>query len=40
MSRTIAGNLLVARRKLKYNLFVGVVSGTVNIVADFCPDSI
>lgn len=34
--RTIAGNLLVAQRKLKYNMFVAVFSGTVNIIADFC----
>lgn len=34
--RIIAGNLLVTQRKLKYNMFVAVLSGLVNIIADFC----
>lgn len=33
--RTIAGNILVTQRKLKFNLFVGIVSSVVNIVADY-----
>lgn len=32
--RTIAGNLTVTQRKLGFNLFVAVFSGSVNIVAD------
>lgn len=32
--RTIAGNLLVTQRKLKYNMFVAIFSGTLNIVLD------
>lgn len=33
--RTIAGNLLVAQRKLKYNTFVAVISGGLNIILDY-----
>lgn len=33
--RIISGNLLVTQRRLKYNLLVAVVSGGVNIIADF-----
>ena len=32
--RVLAGNLLVTARKLKFNLFVAVISGTLNIIAD------
>ena len=32
--RTIAGNLLVTQRKLKFNSIVAVVSGILNIIAD------
>lgn len=33
--RTISGNLLVTQRKLKFNLYVAVFSGVLNIVADY-----
>lgn len=33
--RTLSGNLLVTQRKLKFNLLVAIVSGIVNIIADF-----
>lgn len=33
--RVPAGNLLVTQRKLKFNLFVAILSGLVNIAADF-----
>ena len=33
--RTISGNLLVAQRKLKFNLYVGILTSCVNIVADY-----
>ena len=33
--RTIAGNLLVTQRKLKFNLFVALISSATNIVADY-----
>lgn len=33
--RTISGNLLVTQRKLKFNLFVAVLSSLVNIAADY-----
>lgn len=33
--RTIAGNLLLAQRKLKYNTFVAGVSGGLNIILDY-----
>lgn len=33
--RTISGNLLVTQRKLKFNLFVAVISSLTNIVADY-----
>lgn len=33
--RILSGNLLVTQRKLKFNLFVALMSGCVNIVADF-----
>ena len=33
--RTISGNLLVTQRKLRFNLFVAVISSAVNIVADY-----
>lgn len=32
--KTIAGNLLVTQRKLKYNTFVAVLSGALNILLD------
>lgn len=32
--RVVSGNLLVTQRKLKFNLFVAVISGTVNVIAD------
>lgn len=32
--RIISGNLLVTQRKLKFNLFVALFSGTINIVLD------
>lgn len=33
--RTLAGCLLVTQRRLKFNLMVGLISGGVNILADF-----
>lgn len=33
--RTIAGNLLVTQRRLKYNTIVAVVSGLVNVLGDY-----
>ena len=33
--RIISGNLLVTQRKLKFNLFVAIVSSSVNIIGDF-----
>lgn len=33
--RILSGNLLVTQRKLKFNLFVAIVAGCVNILADF-----
>lgn len=33
--RTIAGNLLVTQRKLKYNTLVAITSGVVNILGDY-----
>ncbi len=33
--RTVSGNLLVTQRKLKFNLFVAVISSFTNIVADY-----
>lgn len=33
--RTIAGNLLVTQRKLRYNTFVAVLSGALNIIIDY-----
>lgn len=33
--RILSGNLLVTQRKLKFNLFVAIVAGCVNVVADF-----
>ena len=33
--RTIAGNLLLAQRKLKYNTFVAIISGCLNIILDY-----
>ncbi len=33
--RILAGNLLVAARRLKYNLLVALISGGVNVIADF-----
>lgn len=33
--RTIAGNLLVTQRKLKFNTFVAIVSGFLNVIGDF-----
>lgn len=33
--RTISGNLLVTQRKLKYNFVVALISGSLNIAADF-----
>lgn len=32
--RVVSGNLLVTQRKLKFNLFVAVISGMLNVVAD------
>lgn len=32
--RVIAGNLLVTQRKLKFNMFVAIFSGVVNIIGD------
>lgn len=34
--RIISGNLLVTQRKLKFNLIESIISGIVNVVADFC----
>lgn len=33
--RTVSGNLLVTQRKLKFNLLVALISGSVNVLADF-----
>lgn len=33
--RVLAGNLLVSQRKLTFNLFVAIVSGLINVVADY-----
>ena len=33
--RIISGNLLVTQRKLKFNFFVALVSGTINAIADY-----
>ena len=33
--RVISGNLLVTQRKLKFNLFVALVSGIINALSDF-----
>ncbi len=33
--QVLAGNLLVTQRKLKYNLLVAIISGVVNIAANF-----
>lgn len=33
--RTLSGNLLVTQRKLKFNLFVAIVSSLTNMVADY-----
>lgn len=33
--RVIAGNLLVTQRKLRFNSFVAIVSGGINVTADF-----
>lgn len=33
--RILSGNLLVTQRKLKFNLFVAIISGIVNVIADF-----
>ena len=33
--RVLSGNLLVTQRKIKFNLLVAVISGVVNIIADF-----
>lgn len=33
--RVISGNLLVTQRKLRFNLFVAVLSSAVNIIADY-----
>lgn len=33
--RILSGNLLVTQRKLKFNLFVAIVSGLTNIIANF-----
>ena len=33
--RSVAGNLLVTQRKLKFNFFVGLISSIINIIADF-----
>ena len=32
--RVLAGNLLITQRKLKFNLFVGILTGSINVVAD------
>lgn len=33
--RVISGNLLVTQRKLKFNLFVAIISGAVNVILDY-----
>lgn len=33
--RTIAGNLLASQRKLKFNLYVGILTSCMNIIADY-----
>ncbi|MCI9134228.1 MAG: oligosaccharide flippase family protein [Lachnospiraceae bacterium] len=33
--RILAGNLLVTQRKLKFNLFVAILCGVVNVLADY-----
>lgn len=33
--RILSGNLLITQRKLKFNLLVAIVSGSVNVIADF-----
>lgn len=33
--KSISGNLLVTQRKLKYNLFVSIMTGVVNIITDY-----
>lgn len=33
--RILSGNLLVTQRKIKFNFFVALVSGVVNVLADF-----
>lgn len=33
--RTISGNLLVTQRRLKYNMFVAIVSGLINVIGDY-----
>ena len=33
--RTLSGNLLVTQRKLRFNLFVAVVSSLINVIADY-----
>jgi len=33
--RVISGNLLVSQRKLKFNLFVAIVSSAINVIADY-----
>ena len=33
--RVIAGNILVTQKELKFNMFVAIFSGLVNIVVDF-----
>ena len=33
--RILSGNLLVTQRKLKFNLFVAIISSTTNIIADY-----
>lgn len=33
--RVLSGNLLVTQRKLKFNLIVAIISGTVNAIADY-----
>lgn len=33
--RILSGNLLVTQRKLKFNLFVAIVSSLINVVADY-----
>ena len=32
--RVISGNLLVTQRKLKFNLFVNIICGIINIIGD------